>query len=105
MKTHKPKSATFFRSSIFSIFPLNAVKNFRCGGYKKKGGVGGVPPPTKKKSKKGFVQSERGKKKGGLGKKRGGWGGPPPTKKKYKKGYCDHGPSNHVFTVTTPPTV
>ncbi len=65
-------------------------------------------PPTKKKYKKGFVHSQKGCE------KRGGRGG-PPTKSNIKKRFVQSKkrdeeeavemvrPSNHVFTVTTPP--
>jgi hypothetical protein len=85
MKTHKPKSATFFLELChLRFFRYNTVGNGISGDFSgKKGGAGGgTPPHTKKKYKKGFVQSKKMRKKGGVG------GVPPPlTKKKYKKGF------------------
>ena len=78
MKTHKPKSATFFLEFQGScvICPFS-VKIPLATAFFKKGGRGG-PPPHKKEILKRLCTVRKRQK------KRGGWGGPPPHKKEIR---------------------
>ena len=88
MKTHKPKSATFFLefklSCVICDFSVTIPLATAFPGIfrGKKGGRGGAPPPTQKRNtKKALYSQKRCEKKGA--------GGVPPThKKEIQKRLC-----------------